>query len=437
MEEKLTLNLFYVGLISAILTALVAGLAFFDAFQSQVEHDLEQQGYLVSAAYEALEDPKALETFSDGQLRITLIDVDGSVLYESATNVSTMVNHLDRPEVRQALEKGAGHHKRISDTLGTEDYYYAMVLENGQILRVATSAGTIYRMYRGAFPYMLLALGALVIISVVFSLLVTRRLLEPIKRIPEYLDDPTLAQDSKRVYPELRPIVEEIQNQRKQRDSLRQEFTANVSHELKTPLTSISGYAEMIENGMVREEDIPRFAGTIRRESGRLLSLITDIIRLSQLDNPRETPNFAPVNLSALARDCRDTLLPSAQKKGLSLQVEGPEVTVMGESVALWELVFNLMDNAIRYNRPNGSVTVLLSEHSISVSDTGIGISPEHQDRIFERFYRVDKSHSRETGGTGLGLSIVKHAADLHDAKISLDSTVGVGTCITVTFSPS
>ena len=437
MEEKISLNLFYMGLISAILAAVISGITFFDAFQNQVKEDLQREGELAAAAYEQYGDLEVLDIFSDDGLRVTLIDEDGTVVYESAADASVMANHRDRPEVAQALKDGNGFDKRTSDTLGTEDYYYARMLSGGQILRVSTSASNIYRIYAGALPYLLGALFALIAVAVLFAVLLTRRLLIPIKHLPEHLDDPTLSDDPKRVYPELRPFVVEIQRQRTERDGLRQEFTANVSHELKTPLTSISGYAEMIENGMAREEDVRRFAGTIRREAGRLLSLISDIIRLSQLDSTEDMPERTSVNLTALARECVETLLPAAEQKGVSLQVEGPDVAVVGEKLALWELTYNLVDNAIRYNRPNGSVRILLSAGTLSVSDTGIGISPDHQDRIFERFYRVDKSHSRQTGGTGLGLSIVKHAAERHGAKISLSSTLGIGTTITVSFPDS
>lgn len=434
MEEKITLNLFYMGLISAILAALCSGFAFFSAFRTQVQADLQQQGELIASAYEETEQPESLAQFAGNQLRITLIEQDGTVLYESAADASTMENHLDRPEVQAALKNGHGSSRRTSDTLGTEDYYYAVLLPSGEILRVACSASNIYQIYGSAVPYLVLAICILMVMAVVFAVLLTRRLVEPIKKLPEALDDPELANDPKRVYPELRPFVVEIQQQRESKESIRQEFTANVSHELKTPLTSISGYAEMIESGMAKEEDVKRFAGTIHREAGRLLNLISDIIRLSRLDEDQTPVSHAPVDLHTIAQECIETLTPSAEKRGISLQLEGDSTVVHGEKNSLWELVYNLTDNAIRYNRVNGTVTVTLKDHSIAVSDTGIGIPPEHQERIFERFYRVDKSHSRATGGTGLGLSIVKHVAERHNAKISLESTVGVGTTITVTF---
>lgn len=434
MEEKITLNLFYMGLLSAILAVICSGFAFYNAYQQQVQEDLSHQGQLIATAYETLDNASDLSRFSNSGLRITLIQSDGSVLYESATGTDTMDNHLDRPEVREALASGSGSDKRTSDTLGSEDYYFAILLSDGNILRVSQAVSNIYQIYGQAVPYLVLAICVLMVLAVAFAVLLTRRLLIPIKRLPDELDDPNLADDRSRVYPELRPFVLEIQKQRRERDTMRQEFTANVSHELKTPLTTISGYAEMIESGMARDEDIKRFASTIHRESGRLLTLISDIIRLSQLDENDAPAPMVPVDLRNLATECMDSLIPVAKKNGISFSVEGTECTVHGDKGELWELIYNLIDNAIRYNRPNGSVRVSLSDHTICVSDTGIGIPPEHQDRIFERFYRVDKSHSRSTGGTGLGLSIVKHVAEHHGATIHLESTVGVGTSITVVF---
>ena len=434
MEEKITLNLFYMGLISAILAALCSGFAFFSAFRTQVQTDLQQQCELIATAYEEDSDPESLSNFAGDRLRITLIEQDGSVLYESAADASTMENHLNRPEVQQALKSGYGSSRRTSDTLGTEDYYYAILLSSGEVLRVATSASNIYQICGSAVPYLVLAICVLMVMAIIFAVLLTRRLVKPIKKLPENLDDPDLANDPSRVYPELRPFVVEIQQQRQSKVSIRQEFTANVSHELKTPLTSISGYAEMIESGMAKDEDVKRFAATIHREAGRLLDLISDIIRLSRLDEDQTPVSRAPVDLHTIAQECIGTLTPSAEKRGIVLRLEGDSTIVHGEENSLWELVYNLIDNAIRYNRVNGTVTVTLNDHSIAVGDTGIGIPPEHQERIFERFYRVDKSHSRATGGTGLGLSIVKHVAERHGAKISLESTVGVGTTITVTF---
>ncbi len=215
----------------------------------------------------------------------------------------------------------------------------------------------------------------------------------------------------------------------------RQEFTANVSHELKTPLQSIIGSAELLENGLVKPEDNSRFVGNIRKEATRLVSLIDDIIRLSQLDEKAELEK-ENVNLYVMAREVKEVLTSSAAKKNVEINLEGEDVIVNGVRRYLYEIIYNLCDNAIRYNKEGGSVAVSIKTQGkgavITVADTGIGIPAEHQARIFERFYRVDKSHSKETGGTGLGLSIVKRAVMLHGGKLKLDSKQGKGTTVTV-----
>ncbi len=223
-----------------------------------------------------------------------------------------------------------------------------------------------------------------------------------------------------------------------QAESLRREFSANVSHELKTPLTTILGYAEIISNGVARPEDIPAFAGQIHSEASRLLTLIEDIIKLSRLDEKNLKAEFEPVDLYELCRTVKDQLSEKAAKLDIDLSLEGTNATINGFKPVLREIIFNLTDNALTYNRPRGSVKISLSGTTahpvLSVSDTGIGIAEEDQSRIFERFYRVDKSHSKETGGTGLGLSIVKHGAILHGASIDLKSRLGKGTTVTVEF---
>lgn len=221
-------------------------------------------------------------------------------------------------------------------------------------------------------------------------------------------------------------------------DQMRQEFTANVSHELKTPLTSISGYAEMIESGIAKDGDVKTFAAKIHKEAGRLVTLIGDIIRLSQLDEEPSQVQPVRVDMASLVEECTDSLVISADKHKVSLETDVTPCTVRGDRNMLYELIYNLCDNAIRYNKENGSVLVSVKPRDgkvvLKVKDTGIGIPKEHQARIFERFYRVDKSRSKQTGGTGLGLAIVKHIAEQHKAQISLESEEGAGSVITVTF---
>ena len=224
-------------------------------------------------------------------------------------------------------------------------------------------------------------------------------------------------------------------------EKMRREFSANVSHELKTPLTSILGYTEIIGNGLAEESDIPKFADRIHKEAARLLTLIEDIIKLSQLDEDELRAEFVPVELSELCQSVLQELSQKAEKAGVTLHFSGSEQTVSGFEPSLYEMIYNLCDNAIAYNKPGGSVNVSLEKTPenkirLTVRDTGIGIAEEHLGRVFERFYRVDKSHSKETGGTGLGLSIVKHAALMHDAELSIESTPQVGTTIQILFKP-
>lgn len=219
---------------------------------------------------------------------------------------------------------------------------------------------------------------------------------------------------------------------------MRREFTANVSHELKTPLTSISGYAEIIEAGIVKEEDISRFAGKIHEEAMRLLTLVNDILKISRLDEDVDLPEKESVDLYSLSEQILSRLQPQAEKRDIHMELSGDHESVLGQRQVLDDMVFNLCDNAIKYNKEQGSLAVRIQKTEegicLSVQDTGVGIPYEHRDRIFERFYRVEKSHSKELGGTGLGLSIVKHGAQLHDAQIRVNSTVGQGTTITLIF---
>ena len=223
-----------------------------------------------------------------------------------------------------------------------------------------------------------------------------------------------------------------------QQDRMRREFTANVSHELKTPLTSISGFAEIIKNGIVKPEDIPRFAGNIYEESQRLVTLVDDILNLSRLDEADVQLEREDFDLSSLARDVAGRLKASAKKNGVVITVIGDKAEINGVKSIVDEMVFNLVDNAVKYNKQNGRVTVTVDSSSdgtaLTVTDTGIGIPQADVDRVFERFYRVDKSHSKEIGGTGLGLSIVKHGAAFHNAKVSLQSTEGEGTTVRLVF---
>ena len=270
-----------------------------------------------------------------------------------------------------------------------------------------------------------------------FAKRMTKRFVEPIEKMADNI----VLVDEREGYEEMRPFVSMIKQQHMDilnHAQMRQEFTANVSHELKTPLTAISGYAELIASGMTNESDTEHFANEIHRSAERLQSLINDIIKLSELDNSDLKLEFEPIDLYTLATTCIDQMQIAAQKNEVTLLQEGGPVTINGNKTLIEELLYNLCSNAVRYNKKGGSVTVITGmknqRPALTVRDTGIGIPKEQQDRVFERFYRVDKSRSKSTGGTGLGLAIVKHIVVQHEAQIELSSEEGVGTEVTVIF---
>jgi two-component system phosphate regulon sensor histidine kinase PhoR len=554
MEGKINTHLFIMGLVTAILVSLITWLVFFNAFQNQVNADLKTDAQLIATSYDYITDDNNLKDFAKGQTRITLIKADGNVIFDSEKKSDE--NHLERSEIKDALQDGEGYSSRYSETTRTNTYYYAMKLSNGNILRVAKDADALNSVFTSILPYMILIFIMLLIMSLAIGFFLTKKIINPITKLSESVDDIGTDIDADDIYPELSPFITEIiaqkreiryqlgkvereknkvaaiiQNmsegmilldldknillmneatkrifnvgdvtlkhdsllyisrdkdvndcvdkaldgensslelmlngriyqmianpvasqgeqigvicliiditEKKEMESMRQEFTANVSHELKTPLTSISGYAEMIEAGIVKEEDIKNFAGRIRKESARLLSLISDIILLSRLDNSQkaEAIRKETVNLLTIAQKCADDIAVQAERQGVVVRVSGEEYIMRGNITLLTELVQNLCDNAVRYNRDkDGKVDITVGNGFIDVKDTGIGIPPEHRARIFERFYRVDKSRSKERGGTGLGLAIVKHICELYDAKIELKSSEGFGTEIKITF---
>ncbi len=551
MGKKIRLHLFGVALLSVLLTAIVTGLLFSVALDRQARENLRQAAHMAAENADWQADPAALAGFASDGLRLTLIDADGTVLYDSKVDAATMENHAERDEVREALSAGSGEAMRHSASLGQDVYYYALRLPNGQVLRASTQTdGT----QRAILHTALLTGGLLVLLlalCLLLSALLTKKLLRPVRDLAGQLADSEATPEA--VYPELEPFVQQIVQQRQriskqmrtiaaerdrlsavienmaegllvldrrqrvlianrsaqallqcpaipegenifacgipqdaaqavcrayagenavtslalggrqlqllsnpvvsgdarigvicsildvtdklQMEKMRREFTANVSHELKTPLTSISGYAEMIETGLAQPEDVAQFASRIRKEAARLLVLIGDILRLSELDETDRIFTMEPVELRALADECIGRLALTAEKRGVTLHVEGGPHVVQGNRAMLSELLYNLCDNAIRYNREGGEVFVTVSDRRLCVRDTGLGIPQKHQTRVFERFYRVDKSRSKETGGTGLGLAIVKHIAERHNAAITLRSEEGIGTEITVQFA--
>lgn len=371
----------------------------------------------------------------DRATRVTRIAKDGSVLYDSRRDAETLDNHGGREEVREAVRSGEGEDVRRSVTVKKDLYYYALLLDDGSVLRVSREVDSLVSTALDMLP----VIGGLAVLMIIFAMLLakwqTARLIKPINELD--LENP-LDND---IYTELSPLLTAMDKQNKEKEAvsnMRKEFSANVSHELKTPLTSISGYAEIMKNGMVRPADIPVFSERIYKEARRLIALVEDIIKLSKLDEESVELEKQEVDLYDLTREIVSRLAPQASQKNIRMELSGEPVKYVGIRQILDEMVYNVCENAIKYNIDGGRVTIwvgnTLEGPKISVTDTGIGIPKEHHERIFERFYRVDKSHSKERGGTGLGLSIVKHGALLHGARVSVDSTPGKGTEIEMQF---
>ena len=433
MERKIVLSLFYMGIITAIAGILITTVVYYLFFRQELEENLIHDCRIIAQCYDTISSPEELKRFTGEEFRITLIENNGTVLFESDADSRNMQNHLDRPDIKSAIDNGSGSDTRYSDTIGTEDYYYAVRLDDGNILRVSIQADSIFVLFERSLIIILLVISAIIAISLVISVKLTDKLIAPLKRIPQMIENNQSPEDIG-LYDEIIPLAMEIKNVRSTQEQIRQEFTANVSHELKTPLTSISGYAELIETGMAQGGDCVKFAGKIRKESARLLTLIGDILRLSELDTTESALLDDSVDLTAVAEECRERLIDSARQRGNRITITGRSEPVTGNLLEISELLYNLVDNAIKYNRENGNIDISITDRTLTVSDTGIGIPRESVSRIFERFYRADKSRSRAKGGTGLGLSIVRHIADHHHAEIEVDSTVNVGTRISIRF---
>lgn len=440
MKNKINTRLVLIAIIAIAFTVLGTTLVYYNLFQRQVKNDLAITTKLLRDTnyFENTEvDVSNLDLSTDiKELRITWVDSDGTVLYDNDATATDLSNHLDRPEIQEALENGYGEITRVSDTMNHNTIYYALLLDNGTVLRVATDVNSMFSVFMSATPVVVLIILALLMLCIVISHFLTKQLLRPVENMAKNFNNVNYEAP----YKELEPLTEII---RAQHDDVlsaakvRQDFTANISHELKTPLTAISGYAELLEGDFVDEEKKKHFYHEIRKNSNRLLALITDIIRLSELDRSDRDPVFEELNLNCIVNECIENLEISAKQRGVELSYKGEDCRLRGNSHMLRELVENLIQNAIRYNNAGGKVDVVVGADPTAyliVKDNGIGIPKDDQERIFERFYRVDKSRSKETGGTGLGLSIVKHVVEIHNAKIELESELGKGTTIKVVF---
>ncbi|MCR5606492.1 MAG: two-component sensor histidine kinase [Treponema sp.] len=439
---KKEINIRLVGIVVLAILATVIGITiiYYNLFQRQVRNDLAISAKLLKDTnfFESVNiDTDEINLSTDiKELRVTWIDSDGTVLYDNDVTSDEMANHLDRPEIQQALATGIGETVRRSDTMNENTFYYAILLSNGTILRVALNAESIWSVFMSAAPVTILIISIIMVICVTISHLLTKQLLKPIEMMARNLEDA----DYEAPYKELEPFSEIIKTQHADVLSAakaRQDFTANVSHELKTPITAISGYAELLENGMADEPQQKHFYVEIRKNADRLLTLINDIIRLSELDRSEKEPSFEEIDLYEIAYECMETLTMNAEQRGIELTFSGSACRMVGNKDMIKELIENLVQNAIRYNNEGGKVMVSVKKENrptLIVKDNGIGIPAADQQRVFERFYRVDKSRSKATGGTGLGLAIVKHIVEIHDAVINLDSAPGVGTTISVLF---
>lgn len=552
MKRKIFSSMLLLSLITLFLTVALLSIVLYQQLAEDMKRELKNQAAYVTAGYYE-GDMEYLEAIrgADRESRITLIDRDGTVLFDNRADVTTMDNHRGRPEIAEAFAEGRGETIRLSDTVGTQAFYLAVRLNDGRVLRVSSSTDSVTAAMTNSSVVIAMILILVICLAIFLARFQTRRIVKPINEID--LEQPM---DNK-VYDELAPLLirihhlhDSVEEQmlelaertrhfseitesmeeglvildesgqvvtanpsalvflesgdgeyigkhfstmnrsltlrtavesalqgnsseaimtagnrsfqlranpvtkygkvsgvilllldvtEKQRSEIqRREFTANVSHELKTPLTAISGYAELLKNRMVPGDEAADFAGRIFEEASGLIALVEDVIRLSQLDERSIPEPMEDVDLMMAANSVAARLASKAKQANIEMTVDGSGGVILAVPHLIEELLINLCDNGIKYNKEAGKVTISVEQLStgirLTVSDTGIGIPTEHQERIFERFYRVDQSHSKDTGGTGLGLSIVKHIAAYHKASINLTSRLGHGTSISVTF---
>ena len=440
MKKKIKNRFILLSITSIFFTTVVLSFAFYNFLKKQVFENLKNYSEVVYKIIQKSPDLSIFSSLPASDIRITYILNDGTVVFDSDSWAETLENHLSRPEISEALKNGSGNIIRRSNTLSESLFYYAVLLEDGNLLRVGKRASNIFAIFLSILPAVVCTFCVLFALSVIFSHFLTKEIIKPIENMADSLDSVNINPG----YPELIPFANKIRSQHDtilSTVNMRQDFTANVSHELKTPLTAISGYAELIENNVSESTggDTRHFACEIHKNSDRLLSLINDILRLSELDSMPKAYAFSDEkwDFSAVIQEILENLGLEAEKNDIKLIYKGPDsLDFTFSKEMMQELCFNLVSNAIRYNKKGGKVKVILEDNpvSLTVEDTGIGIPLEAQDRIFERFYRVDKSRSKEVGGTGLGLAIVKHIAEIAGAKITLESKLGIGTKIKVLF---
>lgn len=445
-EKSLTLTIFKSTFLLGSLVYFLCAIMFisnlYNYFEQQIFNELENEAvyiedFVLKHQYDEIMN-------FDTKNRITLIHKNGEVFFDNKVDVQEMENHFTREEILGALQNKQAKVARFSSTMTEKTLYYAKLLQNQDILRISCNQHSVAVLVLGMSQSLLFMFVIAIIICAVIAKIVSKKIVEPLNKIN--LENP----EDTNVYQELKPFTHRISEEnfeKAQREELRQQFSANVSHELKTPLTSISGFAEILKNGGTDEQTTKDFANTIYEETQRMISLVNDIIKLSKLDEKSISQEKEEINLTELSTEIITTLLPVADKKNVQIDLEAEnQVYINGVRSVIFEMIYNLVENAIKYNKNDGKVIVKIEKKSdnpssrikptviLSVSDTGIGIPKNEQERIFERFYRIDKSRSKESGGTGLGLSIVKHGAKYHNAKVALSSQEGKGSTFTVYF---
>ncbi|MDY6058096.1 MAG: ATP-binding protein [Candidatus Onthovivens sp.] len=438
---KRKINSVIISLVVCVITliTIVSSISFSSIYEKNEIIELQNECSLVIKGYK-LDDISYLESIEDSSLRVTLIDLEGNVIFDNQLNESEMENHASREEFKEAKENGYGISKRYSSSLLKTFYYVAYKLDNN-IIRVSKVAdSTLYILFINLWPLYIVAI-VLIICSILLGFLLSKKIVDPINNIN--LEHPL--ENNK--YKEIEPLLIRIEAQKNElmkeneevlnASKVRQEFTSNVSHELKTPLHVISGYAELIKEGIVKDSDVKEFGEKIYSEASRMSKLVEDIMKISKLESDK-TIEKTQLKLKNIVVAIVDSLMIEADKKNVKFKLSLNDCTISGNYDSIYSLIFNLVDNAIKYNKTNGKITIKLQEVSnnviLSVKDTGIGIPKEDLDRIFERFYRVDKSRSKDSGGTGLGLAIVKHSLIVNNATIKVESELKKGSTFTVTF---
>lgn len=441
MKKKINISIASIAIIAVVITLIGITIVYYNLYQQQVKSGLIVNAKLLKDTkyFEVVNiDKDVIDLSTDlKELRVSWIDKEGKVLYDNDTSSELLSNHIDRPEIIEAFAKGEGEAVRKSDTMNKDTFYYAVLLDNGTVLRVSTSARSLWSIFLSAVPIIVPIVLLIIAICVLISHLLTKKLLAPVEMMAKDLENA----DYDVPYKELEPLAKTLRAQHTDiiaAAKVRQDFTANVSHELKTPLTAISGYAQLLEGDMVEQDKMKYFYSEIRKNADRLLVLINDIIRLSELDRKSYTPSFEVIDLYDVANECMEVLRINAKQRDVNISIEGESVEIYANRDMIKELIENLSQNAIRYNNPGGNVLITITtkegKANLIVEDNGIGIPDADISRVFERFYRVDKSRSKATGGTGLGLAIVKHIIEIHDAQISLESKLGEGTIVKVVF---